>query len=202
VSDVPDLRSMENAGRYQVVLADPPWRFKARTAVATDGARSAGAHYPTMDLAAIKALPVRDVLARDCHLFLWTTGPFLELSFDVLAAWGFRYSTIAFAWMKLRRGAGGLFYDHVNDLHFGGGYTTRSNVEICLLGRRGSPKRLSRAVRQAILGPVREHSRKPDVTRERIIAYADGPRLEMFARSRADGFDAWGNQVDKFEDAA
>lgn len=197
-----NLDQTPNAGDYRVVYADPPWRFKARTAIATDGARSAGAHYPTMDLEAVKALPVRDVASRHALLFLWTTGPFLELSFEVIRAWGFRYSTIGFAWMKTRRNAGVLI-DPARDLHFGGGYTTRSNVELCLLARRGSPPpRLSNSVRQAILSPVREHSRKPDETRSRIIDYAHGPRLEMFARSPSEGFDAWGNETTKFEASA
>lgn len=188
-----NLSAMPNAGAYRVVYADPPWRFKTFKG-------EAKIPYVTMTLDDICALPVREVCAPDAHLFMWTTGPFLEKSFRVLNAWGFRYSTVAFVWVKLRKGLGdgGLFYDTLHDFHVGQGYTTRSNAEFCLLGRRGKPGRLSKGVRQLIVDPVREHSRKPEETRRRIISYADGPRLEMFARSGADGFDAWGNEIGKF----
>jgi len=178
--------------RYSVLYADPAWRFKTRTG-------EAKVPYPTMTLAEIKALPVADVCAKDCHLFLWVTAPFLDKGFDVLKAWGFKYSTVAFVWVKLRKKAGGgLFYDTVHDFHLGQGYTTRSNAEFCLLGRRGSPKRLSKGVRQLIVSPLREHSRKPEEARARILQYAAGPRLELNARSPAVGFDAWGNEINLF----
>jgi N6-adenosine-specific RNA methylase IME4 len=187
-----DVANNAPRGGYSVIYEDPPWKFVTRRPVDV-------VPYPTMTLPAIKALPVADIAARDCHLFMWTTGPFLEKSFEVLKAHGFRYSTVAFVWVKLRKKAGGgLFYDTVHDFHVGQGYTTRSNAEFCLLGRRGRPQRLAKGVRQLIVEPLREHSRKPETTRERIVQYAEGPRLEMFARSAAPGFDAFGNQIGMF----
>jgi N6-adenosine-specific RNA methylase IME4 len=178
--------------RYKVVMADPAWRFKTRTG-------EAKIPYPTMTLDEIKALPVAEVCDKDAHLFLWVTMPFLDKGFEVLRAWGFKYSTVAFVWVKLRKkAAGSLFYDTVHDFHVGQGYTTRANAEICLLGRRGKPVRLSKAVRQLIVSPLREHSRKPDEARARIESYAAGPRLEMNARQAAPGWDAWGDEIDLF----
>lgn len=197
------LLETPEAGRYSVLLADPPWKFVTRSKKGAGRPGSAEYHYPTMTLGEVCELPVRDVVGRDCHCFLWTTGPHLRQAFEVLDAWGFRYSTVAFVWVKLRRKAGGgLFYDTVHDFHVGQGYTTRANAEFCLLGRRGRPARLAKNVRQLIVDPIREHSRKPDETRERIVAYAAGPRLEMFSRSTAPGFDAWGNELGKFDAAA
>lgn len=188
--------------RYRVVYADPAWRFAVRSSKGEG--RSPDAHYQTMTLAEIKALPVAEVAAPDSFCFMWTTAPHLKQGLEVLAAWGFAYSTVAFTWAKtLRRynAAPGLFYDATADFHTGLGYTTRGNAEFCLLGRRGQPKRLSKGVRSLVVSPLREHSRKPDEVRDRIIAFADGPRLEMFARSEAPGFDAWGNEVEKFTPA-
>ena len=77
------------------------------------------------------------------------------------------------------------------------GYWTRGNAEICLLAKRGKPKRRSAGVHQFIISPVEEHSKKPDVTRDKIIELAgDLPRVELFARQKAPGWDVWGNEVD------
>ena len=76
------------------------------------------------------------------------------------------------------------------------GYYTRSNNEICLLAIKGKPKRVSKSVHQVIYEPLREHSRKPDTTRTRIVELCgDLPRIELFARQKVDGWDHWGNEV-------
>jgi N6-adenosine-specific RNA methylase IME4 len=97
---------------------------------------------------------------------------------------------------RWRRGDFCEFNEH--DVHFGLGHTTRKSTETCFLGRRGRPKRLSRAVREVIIAPVREHSRKPDEQYSRIEAFCEGPRLELFARQRVPGWVPWGNEIDKF----
>jgi N6-adenosine-specific RNA methylase IME4 len=78
------------------------------------------------------------------------------------------------------------------------GYWTRANTEPCLLATRGRPKRLNADVRQAIIEPRREHSRKPDGIHKRIERLVAGPYLELFARQQRPGWDVWGNEVDKF----
>jgi N6-adenosine-specific RNA methylase IME4 len=79
------------------------------------------------------------------------------------------------------------------------GYWTRANTEPCLLATRGKPKRLNADVRQGIIEPRREHSRKPDCVHDRIERLVAGPYLELFARARRPGWDAWGNEVGKFD---
>ena len=77
------------------------------------------------------------------------------------------------------------------------GYWTRGNAEICLLAKRGKPKRHSAAVHQFIISPIEQHSKKPDVTRDKIVELAgDLPRVELFARQKCPGWDAWGNEVE------
>lgn len=192
---------------YRAIMADPPWHFRARTALQVSNwtsRRDAEKHYAVMGIEDIKAIPVRDMAAKDAHLFLWTTGPCLPLAFEVITAWGFRYSAVAFTWVKLKRsfdpGQLRVLPTAESDLHVGLGLTTRKNTEFCLLGRRGGARRNAKDVREVIMSPVREHSRKPEEAAARIMRYCDGPYLEMFARTRRPGWDVWGNEVDKFAD--
>ena len=163
-------------GHFGAILADPPWEF--RTWSARGRGRSAERHYrSTLTLDEIKALPVSEIAAPDCVLFLWATWPCLFAALDVIAAWGFNYKTVGYVFIKqTKRG---------NGLHWGTGYWTRANSEPCLLATRGKPKRLHADVHQVIIEPRREHSRKPDCTRERIERLVAGPYLELFARSDA-----------------
>ena len=84
------------------------------------------------------------------------------------------------------------------DFYVGLGLTTRKSSELVLLGRRGNCRRISKSVRELILAPVREHSRKPDEFYRRVECYCDGPFVDLFARERRPGWDAWGDQVDMF----
>ena len=120
-----------------------------------------------------------------------------------MEAWGFRYSAVAFTWVKLKRSFDALQLRVLptleSDLHVGLGLTTRKNAEFCLLGRRGNAHRNAKNVREIILSPVREHSRKPDEASLRVERYCDGPYLELFARAPRPGWTVWGNETDKFE---
>lgn len=190
---------------YRAILADPAWNFKARTAlqVANPGSRrDAERHYNVMGTDAIAALPVRDLAAKDAHLFLWTTGPMLKDAFSVIDAWGFRYSSVAFTWVKLKRSHNPRQLRAVplaaSDLHVGLGLTPRKNAEFCLLARRGSARRNAKDVREIILSPVREHSRKPDEVFDRVQSYCDGPYIELFSRQERPGWTVWGNETNRF----
>ncbi len=145
-------------------------------------------HYPTMELEEIKDLPVKELADRDCVLFLWTTLPMIQEALQVIKAWGFEYKTTAFVWIKLARHHDGIFW--------GLGYWTRSNAEICMLATKGHPRRVARNIHQVIISHVEEHSKKPAEARRRIEALTgDVPRIELFARRPASGWDVWGNEV-------
>lgn len=191
---------------FGAILADPPWHFRARTALQVGNwtsRRDAEKHYEVMGVDDIAALPVKSLADSDAHLFLWTTGPCLPQAFDVLASWGFRYSAVAFTWVKLKRSYNSaqlrVLPTAASDLHTGLGLTTRKNAEFVLLGRRGSARRVAKDVREIILSPVREHSRKPDEIYPRIERYCRGPYLELFARQKRPGWTAWGNEINKFD---
>ena len=153
--------------KYKVILADPPWAFRAWSNKGMG--RSAEQHYPTMGLEDIKALPVADLAAEDCVLFLWATFPMLKDAFAVIDTWGFTYKTVAFTWVKENRKSPGLFW--------GLGYWTRANAEVCLLATRGSPKRQSAAVHQVILyrsdGPDEENNVLSNVLPQRAADQDD-----------------------------
>lgn len=193
------------SGPFGCILADPPWAFKTFSGENMTPHRCAEDHYRTMDLAAMAALPVREIAAPDCALFMWVVGSHLDEAFALAEAWGFQFKTDAFYWLKSRM-FDAMQVDwldgDVPEPRIGFGYWTRKQVEPCLLFTRGSPKRLTKGVRQAIIEPRREHSRKPDCQYERIEALVAGPYLEMFARNARPGWTAWGNETDKFAEEA
>ena len=168
---------------YQIIYADPPWRYDQK---GVDGA--AERHYSTMSLEDICKLPIKSISAKDSILFLWATFPQLPAALQVISAWGFKYKTVAFLWLKKNRKADSWF--------FGLGFWTRGNAEVCLLATRGHPKRKSANIHQFIISPIEAHSKKPDIVRDRIVELAgDVPRIELFARQMTPGWDVWGNEV-------
>ncbi len=178
----------ENAAHgYSVILADPPWAYSVWGKKGYG--RTAASHYDVLKTDAICSLPVSDIAATDCMLFLWVTFPALYDGLKVIESWGFQYKTCGFAWIKTNQKSPGF--------HVGLGHYTRSNAEICLIATRGKPKRLSKSVRQLVVSPLERHSKKPDCVRERIVELCgDVPRIELFAREQAPGWDAVGNEID------
>ena len=173
--------------KYNIIYADPPWQFKVYSSKGLG--RSAESHYPTMSLEEIKRLPVGELAANDCALFMWTTVPLLQECFSIMKAWGFDYKTIAFVWIKQNKRTDSLFW--------GVGYWTRANAELCMLATKGHPKRQSARVHQVIISHIQEHSKKPEEARDRIVQLiGDLPRVELFARTKSDGWDVWGNEID------
>lgn len=195
--DVPDKH-------YGLVYGDPAWRFKTFKAPAEGdrGRRDAERYYPTMSIEEICALPVKRVAAKDCWLIMWCSWPFLLMGLRAMNAWGFKYSSSFKVWVKLKKShpPTKVFIQNPEDFNTGTGYTTRKNTEFCLLGRRGSPKRLAGDVRELIVSPLREHSRKPEIYTE-IERFAGGPYLELNARTEIPGWDQWGNEIGKFTTA-
>ena len=172
--------------KYGVIYADPPWLFKTRSDKGKD--RSPEKHYPVLSIADICNLPVSDIAKPDSVLLMWVCDPMLDQAFKVIDAWGFKYKTVGFTWAKTNRKKLGFFT--------GLGYWTRGNPEMCLLATKGKPKRVSKSVAQLVIDERREHSRKPDRIRHDIVNLCgDLSRIELFARQKFDGWDAWGNEI-------
>ncbi len=149
-------------------------------------------HYKTMSIKEIKKLGenVQKLAADDCLLFMWVTFPNLKEGLEVIEKWGFKYKTLGFSWIKTNKKNKKPF--------FGIGFYTKSNCEVCLIGIKGKPGKIikSNKVSSCIISERREHSRKPDEVRERITELVGQvPKIELFARQSADGWDCWGNEV-------
>jgi len=185
--------------QYAAIMIDPPWTFKVWSKKTGQG-RSAEKHYPTLDIEAMKSLPINQLFKPDCAVFMWVTWPILPEALLLATAWGLIYKTLAFDWLK-RTTTGEKW-------HMGMGYWSRANSEPCLLFTQGSPKRKSKGVRQLLVDDeqpslfpplvarVMAHSVKPDEAYRRIEELVDGPYLDIFARRTRKNWDAIGNEID------
>ena len=182
--------------KYQVIYADPPWSYYNDMTVdrsfnKTGAGSMTHPSYPVMSSNDIKALPVASIAENDSILFMWTTDYHLSIAMDVIKSWGFEYKTVGFAWQKLNK--------KKEPVCFMGAYTLKSGIELCLLATKGKNANkmvVNRKVR-ALLASEREvHSKKPNEVRNRIVSLlGDVPRIELFARQKADGWDSWGNEI-------
>jgi N6-adenosine-specific RNA methylase IME4 len=191
-------------GHYQVIASDCGTPFDAYSAKG-ETSRSPQKKYTTNTDDQLAAMPVKALAAKDCFLFYWDTTARVAAGrhIPIMKAWGFKPTAFAFTWLKLIPSEGATpFFLPRHSLNFGPGFTTRKNTEVCILGRRGSPKRLDAGVFEVIISPRREHSRKPEEFYERVNKYAAGPYLELFSRTPRPGWDAWGDQMGTFAEAA
>lgn len=176
---VRDLHSLSQSGiRFSTVYADPPWPYSN-----TAARGAAENHYRTMTLEAIRSEPVRQLIANDAHLHLWTTNAFLQEAFDVLRAWGFRYKS-CLVWVKPQIGMGNYW---------------RVSHEFLLLGVRGNLPFQARTIRSWQLARRTVHSRKPFLFRSLIEQVSPGPYLELYGREEQPhtGWTVYGNQVER-----
>ena len=143
-----------------------------------------------MSIEELKELPIENLADENCLLFMWATFPNLKEALCLIEDWGFKYVTVAFVWVKCDQDR--------NIRNDGLGFYTMSNAEIVLIGKKGKFVRANTGVRQIVYAPRREHSHKPEEVYVRIIKLCgDVSRIELFARNRREGWDAWGNEVSK-----
>jgi N6-adenosine-specific RNA methylase IME4 len=193
-------------GGWACALCDPALHFS--TYSAKGQGRAPSRHYDTFKPKVLLDLPLQRVVAKHAWLWLWWPDPHILAMREVAEEWGFKFSAKGFTWIKtletLAKEPRWISTDEIGPmLTMGGGLTTRKNSESCWLWRRGNPKILSKGVREIIVAPRREHSRKPDHQYERIMSFCPGPYLELFARQTWPEWSSWGNQVGLFdEDAA
>lgn len=181
--------------KYNIIYADPPWPYyNDMTILPRENKSGPGSmkhpQYPVMSSADIMALPVKDIAEDNSILFIWTTDYHLAKSIGVMNSWGFDYKTVGFAWQKLNKSG--------KPVCFMGAYTLKSGIELCLIGTKGKDAAklvVNHKVRSLIQSPRQHHSKKPDEVRDRIVELCgDIPRIELFARERFSGWDAWGNE--------
>ena len=170
--------------KYQIIYADPPWKYKDKSKSHGGGAES---HYPCLTTSELENLQIPS--ERDSVCLMWCTYPQLEEGLKLLKAWGFKFKTVAFTWVKTNKSG---------SIYMGMGRHTRANAEICLLGTkgRGLPRK-NASIYNTQLHTRGRHSEKPNHFREEIKKlYGEVTRLELFARQKTEGWDVWGNEVE------
>ena len=169
--------------KYQIIYADPPWEVKAGAGnLHIPNQRTRNLCYPTMTVEDIKNLPVSTISESNSVLFLWTINKYIEESYAVARAWGFKPSTML-VWCKRPKGRG-----------LGG--TFGISTEYLLFARKGTLKAKTRYWSTWFEASRLKHSEKPGIVRDLIDGCFDGSRIELFARQRVLGWDSWGNEVD------
>ena len=166
--------------KYKLILADPPWSYDNKNTGGGDMNGGAAANYQTMSIEDICKMDIQSIAEKDSCLFLWTTTPLLQEGLDVMKAWGFKYKT-AIYWRKI--------------MSLGMGFWFRGQVETCLFGIRGKIKAFRSQKTNFIQDKVRKHSQKPDALYGMIESLDLNPKIELFARNRRTGWDAWGNEI-------
>jgi N6-adenosine-specific RNA methylase IME4 len=171
--------------KYQIIYADPPWSYNDKM---KGHSFSLDHEYKTQDKNWIWNLPIQNISDKDCVLFLWVVNPMLPEGIETIKRWGFKFKTVPFVWVKQT-----INKKWVSNL----GRWTMGGAEICLLGVKGKPKRIIKNVKQLVFAERKRHSEKPAEIRDRIVTLmGDLPRIELFARQKTPGWDAWGNEVE------
>ena len=180
-----------NGKKYQIIYADPPWDFGGGGVYQDNDRplRETKKQYPLIKTKNICELPIKYISADDCILFMWSTDQHLNDALKVIDAWGFKYSTVGFYWVKKY---------HTGSFCYNVGCWTMKSVELCLLAIKGKPLKFKkkRNIKQLVIAERTKHSKKPDEVRNRIVELlGDIPRIELFARKKYGGWDCWGNEI-------
>jgi len=177
IEDIKNNKLPELNGLYNVVSVDPPWNYGREYDPETSRIANP---YPEMNVEEIKniKLPVTD----DSIVFLWTTHKFLPDAFEILKHWGYDYKA-TIVWNKNTMGMG---------------YWMRMQCEFCLLAVKGNPVWTNTTERDIIIETKREHSRKPDTFFDMVNKICYGKKLEYFSREAREGWDIFGNDINKF----
>ena len=165
---------------FKTIVADPPWDVMRGPDYNSNGP-SKPLPYPTMTLAEIEDMPVSGVAAKDAHLYIWTINKYIEQTYAIARAWGFKPSCLL-TWAKKPQGIG-----------IGGTYV--QTTEHVLFARRGTCKALRRVDSTWWTWPRGRHSAKPEAFQDMVETVSPGPRLELFARRERPGWTVWGNEV-------
>ncbi len=184
---------------YATIVADPPWPYQTPGQIGKTlehrpnrdkGLSRHGAgsvqRYGAMTLDELASMTIREVAADNSHLYLWTTNGFMEHAYPLARAWGFEPKTII-TWTKTREADGQPSMKM--------GYYFRGATEHCLFCVRGSLRLIGPAEPTAILAPRTKHSVKPEAFYAMVERQSPGPRLDVFARMKREGWDVFGNEV-------
>ena len=180
--------------KYQIIYADPPWRYQGNECLAKTSLLNGNVDkvYNSMGIKDLMQISLDEIADSKSLLFLWVVSPMLDDGIELLKKWGFEYGTVAFVW-----------YKHLSNP----GHYTLSECELCLVGRKGGipEPRGERNIRQFVSIKRGEHSAKPFEVKKRINKmFPTQSKLELFAREKTElfkgygfeGWDVWGNEVE------
>ena len=203
-------------GPFATVVADPPWDYSRKLSGggtsgyspvhhSRGGTRGAANHYVTLSLGDLSQLPVRDVVAAQAHLYLWTTGAFIVEAHQLAEAWGFSPKGVI-PWIKVKKNAARHIEQADGDLHaavrMGMGLYLRWASEYVVFGVRGKLPALRHDVNGVVFAERQAHSQKPEELYRLIESVSPEPRLELFARTHRPGYVVWGNEVEGWKPPA
>jgi N6-adenosine-specific RNA methylase IME4 len=177
---------LEDKRKRNIILADPPWEYK-KNSFKTGNAED---HYSTMSLKELKELNISEYTSNNCILFMWTTGPLMKQSIELLETWGFEYKTMFAVWVK----TDGTYMGHY----------TRQKSEFVLMGTKGKIHKFKKLncpyIENTFEFKNQEHSKKPIHLKKMIDQIFENiPKLELFSRNSNDlNWDHWGNETEKF----
>ncbi len=176
---------MEIKKKYNIIYADPPWMYNNKSPPCLPKKQPNTCkieyYYPTMALQDIKELNVSDICENDCVLFLWATTPAIKEALEVMESWGFKYKTMI-TWEKTNKDCMGYWF--------------RVCTEHLLVGVKGNVKAFRNMSRTCYQEKRSKHSKKPIYFRKLIESLNINPKIELFARERFEGWDAWGNEIE------
>lgn len=182
---------------FKLVVADPPWAFGDKL---PGKSRGAAKNYSTMKFDQIcrylRDAALGDKIADDAVLLLWRVSAMPTEALAVCTAWGFTPKS-EMVWVK--QTSRGSPRDAVDDpLHFGMGRYVRGSHETCLIATRGKVAGLvkNHSTRSVFFAPVGKHSAKPGEFYRIAEKLFEGPRLELFARKRRDGWEQIGDELE------
>jgi len=175
--------------KYQIIYVDPPWSYNDTQKSGGTAFFGASVRYPVMNNKDILKLPINNLAEKDCVLFMWATNPLLPEALETMKAWGFKYKTVAFCWIKKT-----INGKQIHNM----GRWTMGGMELCLLGTKGHPQRKVKNIKQTFEALRTRHSQKPFEVRKFItdLMGEDRTKIELFARQKTEGWDVWGNEVE------
>lgn len=184
--------SLAKGQNYQIIYADPPWSYYGDP----NKDQAAGKHYNLMSDEDIYSMPIKDIIAKDCVLFLWATSPRLDSAIETIKRWGFHYRGVGFVWVKTTNTGKIINGQGVRPSFI------KPTTEFVLIGSTNKKGRtfkiLTESMQNVILHsrPSNKHSKKPNIFREKIVELlGNRKRIELFSREENEGWDAFGNEV-------
>lgn len=179
---------------YSLIVLDPPWQYSLRE---TDSTHRGRCPYPSMTDQQILDMPIGAISQPNAYLLLWVTNNHLPLGFQCLESWGFSYKSI-FTWVKTTKASA----EEDPKVNIGIGHYGRNCTEHWLVATKGKPGSFTSHgltnVPNVIHAPRGKHSQKPEefwAIADRLAEKLGGSNIELFARHRRSGWDAWGAEV-------